>query len=59
MFSMTPSTSNVITYRQWRTVTIIVGGAKGHYMVAEAANLKYFVFCMIKNGTVSSIVCKF
>jgi hypothetical protein len=34
---------------QWRTLTMNVGGAKGNYLEAEGANLKYFLFCMVKN----------
>jgi hypothetical protein len=34
---------------QWRTLPIIVGGAKSHYIAVEEANLKYFVFYMVKN----------
>jgi hypothetical protein len=35
---------------QWRTLRIIVGGAKSYYMTVEGANLKYFVFYMVKKG---------
>jgi hypothetical protein len=38
------------TVMQWRTLTIIVGGAKSYYMAVEGANLKYFVFYMVKKG---------
>jgi hypothetical protein len=33
---------------QWRTLPIIVGGAKSHYIEVEGANLKYFIFYMVK-----------
>jgi hypothetical protein len=38
------------TRYQWRTLRIIVGGAKSYYMTVEGANLKYFVFYMVKKG---------
>jgi hypothetical protein len=34
---------------QWRTLAIIVGGAKRYEMGVEGANSNYFAFCMVKN----------
>jgi hypothetical protein len=36
-------------YEQWWTLTMNVGGAKENYLEDEGANLKYFLFCMVKN----------
>jgi hypothetical protein len=33
---------------QWRTLPILVGGAKSHYIEVEGVNLKYFIFYMVK-----------
>jgi hypothetical protein len=38
----------MMAYMQWRTLPIIVGGAKSHYIKVEGANLKYFIFYMVK-----------
>jgi hypothetical protein len=37
-----------VSSKQWRTLPIIVGGAKSHYIKVEGANLKYFIFYMVK-----------
>jgi hypothetical protein len=35
--------------QQRRTLPIIVGGTKSYYIKVEGANLKYFMFYMVKN----------